>query len=304
MIHLFLIHNLFRDSCWKSSLVCSITLWFSSFRGKWESRKLKVSYHIAFSCLCLLVLIFIFILFVCIFVMLEFDLCILINHNWQNIWTDTQSVCKTLMETELYMSLRSFLFKGHFGSGVASYFIFLRWLFGINIVLTIMTGAFIVLPEVGLLKMFLGSFTQFRCIEPPSFSEEKLWNYSLVHHDIVLIIVSLLYFSKASKRTRTRRVFKSSGDKSLTGSDAGQCFVPLALKKRADLFSSLTRGPLAIFCGVRRAHQSPSLPPVCCVPCQLLVGAPFGSIRSKTIPKEHLSSAQDLDTIWSLGARP
>lgn len=38
--------------------------------------------------------------------------------------------------------------KGHFGSGVASYFIFLRWLFGINIVLTILTGAFIVLPEV------------------------------------------------------------------------------------------------------------------------------------------------------------
>ncbi|KAG7265169.1 hypothetical protein CRUP_003610 [Coryphaenoides rupestris] len=39
--------------------------------------------------------------------------------------------------------------ESHFGSGVASYFIFLRWLFGINIVLTIMTGAFIVLPEVG-----------------------------------------------------------------------------------------------------------------------------------------------------------
>uniref|UniRef100_A0A2I3GIN8 Transmembrane channel-like protein n=1 Tax=Nomascus leucogenys TaxID=61853 RepID=A0A2I3GIN8_NOMLE len=36
----------------------------------------------------------------------------------------------------------------HFGSGVASYFIFLRWLFGINIVLTIMTGAFIVIPEL------------------------------------------------------------------------------------------------------------------------------------------------------------
>ncbi|XP_041918466.1 transmembrane channel-like protein 3 [Alosa sapidissima] len=70
--------------------------------------------------------------------------------------------------------------ESHFGSGVASYFIFLRWLFGINIVLTIMTGAFIVLPE-------------------------------------------------------------------------------------------------------------------------LLAGAPFGSTRSKTIPKEHLSSAQDLDTIWSLG---
>ncbi|MBN3313396.1 TMC3 protein, partial [Atractosteus spatula] len=70
--------------------------------------------------------------------------------------------------------------ESHFGSGVASYFIFLRWLFGINIVLTIMTGAFVILPE-------------------------------------------------------------------------------------------------------------------------LLAGAPFGTTRSKTIPKEHLSSAQDLDTIWSLG---
>ncbi|XP_005989703.1 transmembrane channel-like protein 3 [Latimeria chalumnae] len=70
--------------------------------------------------------------------------------------------------------------ESHFGSGVASYFIFLRWLFGINIVLTIMTGAFVVIPE-------------------------------------------------------------------------------------------------------------------------LLAGAPFGSTVSKTIPKEHFHSAQDLDTIWSLG---
>ncbi|KAM6257116.1 transmembrane channel-like protein 3 isoform 1-T1 [Porphyrio hochstetteri] len=70
--------------------------------------------------------------------------------------------------------------ESHFGSGVASYFIFLRWLFGINIVLTIMTGAFVVLPE-------------------------------------------------------------------------------------------------------------------------LLAGAPFGSTGSKTIPKERIASAQDLDTIWSLG---
>ncbi|KAL4660749.1 transmembrane channel-like protein 3 [Arapaima gigas] len=72
--------------------------------------------------------------------------------------------------------------ESHFGSGVASYFIFLRWLFGINIVLTVMTGAFVVLPE-------------------------------------------------------------------------------------------------------------------------LLAGAPYGSTRRKTIPKEQISSAQDLDTIWSLGAR-
>lgn len=46
------------------------------------------------------------------------------------------------------MSSLPCLAVGHFGSGVASYFIFLRWLFGINIVLAIMTGAFVVIPEV------------------------------------------------------------------------------------------------------------------------------------------------------------
>ncbi|CAL8238029.1 unnamed protein product, partial [Merluccius merluccius] len=33
----------------------------------------------------------------------------------------------------------------------------------------------------------------------------------------------------------------------------------------------------------------------------MLAGASFGTTRSKTIPKEQFSSAQDLDTIWSLG---
>ncbi|XP_037367286.1 transmembrane channel-like protein 3 [Talpa occidentalis] len=70
--------------------------------------------------------------------------------------------------------------ESHFGSGVASYFIFLRWLVGLNIVLAAMTGAFVVVPE-------------------------------------------------------------------------------------------------------------------------LIAGQPLGSTASKTIPKEHIASAQDLDTVWSLG---
>ncbi|KAG8516411.1 Transmembrane channel-like protein 3 [Galemys pyrenaicus] len=70
--------------------------------------------------------------------------------------------------------------ESHFGSGVASYFIFLRWLFGVNVALATLTGAFVVVPE-------------------------------------------------------------------------------------------------------------------------LIAGQPLGSTASKTIPKEHLASAQDLDTIWSLG---
>ncbi|KPP62711.1 transmembrane channel-like protein 3-like [Scleropages formosus] len=98
-----------------------------------------------------------------------------------NFSTSSLRIDVCCLDVQTYTSL--ICSQGHFGSGVASYFIFLRWLFGINLVLTAMTGAFVVLPE-------------------------------------------------------------------------------------------------------------------------LLAGAPYGSTKSKTVPEEQLSSAQDLDTIWSLGARP
>ncbi|NXX61266.1 TMC3 protein, partial [Scopus umbretta] len=98
------------------------------------------------------------------------------------LWRKFIRLAYNFVVTFIPWEMRIKKIESHFGSGVASYFIFLRWLFGINIVLTIMTGAFVVLPE-------------------------------------------------------------------------------------------------------------------------LLAGAPFGSTASKTIPKEHIASAQDLDTIWSLGAR-
>lgn len=39
-------------------------------------------------------------------------------------------------------------FLGHFGSSVASYFIFLRWMYGMNLVLFSLTFGLIVIPEV------------------------------------------------------------------------------------------------------------------------------------------------------------
>lgn len=81
------------------------------------------------------------------------------------------------------------------------------------------------------------------------------------------------------------------------------CFVS---ETRPDLYCSLTQGQNAIFL---LKYQPPSLmlfsliSYVCSV-LQLLAGAPFGTTRSKTIPKDQITSAQDLDTIWSLGARP
>lgn len=51
---------------------------------------------------------------------------------------------------------------------------------------------------------------------------------------------------------------------------------------------------------------SPPQPRETCLPFlshQLIAGQPFGSTASKTIPQEQVMSAQDLDTVWSLGVR-
>ena len=41
-----------------------------------------------------------------------------------------------------------FCFPGHFGSSVASYFIFLRWMYGINMILFGLTFGLVMVPEV------------------------------------------------------------------------------------------------------------------------------------------------------------
>lgn len=41
-----------------------------------------------------------------------------------------------------------YLFTGHFGSSVASYFIFLRWMYGINMILFGLTFGLVMVPEV------------------------------------------------------------------------------------------------------------------------------------------------------------
>uniref|UniRef100_A0A8C8XIA3 Transmembrane channel-like protein n=1 Tax=Panthera leo TaxID=9689 RepID=A0A8C8XIA3_PANLE len=64
------------------------------------------------------------------------------------LWRKFARGACNFMVTFIPWEMRIKKIESHFGSGVASYFIFLRWLFGINIVLTIMTGAFIVIPEL------------------------------------------------------------------------------------------------------------------------------------------------------------
>ncbi|KAJ7311061.1 hypothetical protein JRQ81_006659 [Phrynocephalus forsythii] len=82
------------------------------------------------------------------------------------LWRKFVRLAYNFMVVFIPWEMRIKKIESHFGSGVASYFIFLRWLFGINIVLTIMTGAFVVLPE-GYLQysvLFYGYYGQARKI--------------------------------------------------------------------------------------------------------------------------------------------
>ena len=44
--------------------------------------------------------------------------------------------------------IRTLVYAGHFGSSVASYFIFLRWMYGLNLVLFGFMFGLVVMPEV------------------------------------------------------------------------------------------------------------------------------------------------------------
>lgn len=57
-----------------------------------------------------------------------------------------QNTRDVLFSMELwYNGIR--LIEGHFGSGVATYFRFLRWLFIMNVIVSIVTLGFVVIPQ-------------------------------------------------------------------------------------------------------------------------------------------------------------
>uniref|UniRef100_A0A8C4NFF8 Transmembrane channel-like protein n=1 Tax=Eptatretus burgeri TaxID=7764 RepID=A0A8C4NFF8_EPTBU len=66
----------------------------------------------------------------------------------RGLWRKVQRGLWNFISLFIPWEMRIKVIESHFGSGVASYFIFLRWLFGINIVLMAMTMAFIIIPEV------------------------------------------------------------------------------------------------------------------------------------------------------------
>jgi hypothetical protein len=81
--------------------------------------------------------------------------------------------------------------EGHFGTGVLSYFLFLKWLFYINIPVFVLTFGFVILPQM-LYRYVVQKGNAFK--QNVSFTGKELLTgsvsyLSLYHTEIILQII-------------------------------------------------------------------------------------------------------------------
>nr|XP_018905714.1 PREDICTED: transmembrane channel-like protein 3 [Bemisia tabaci] len=109
------------------------------------------------------------------------DLLARFNIFFTKQWQNSKRELANLMNILIPWELRIKEIESHFGSAVASYFTFLRWLFWVNLVISILLIAFVAVPEVVLVNHRNTDTSERKTMLPEeeanSTSFETLWNF-------------------------------------------------------------------------------------------------------------------------------
>ncbi|CAB3399653.1 unnamed protein product [Caenorhabditis bovis] len=100
--------------------------------------------------------------------------------------------------------------ESHFGSVVSSYFTFLRWIVFVNVVITLIAVAFVVLPE-GYLRyspLFYGYYS-----DDPFLGKKSNYALPLAYFMVTLTIFAYSFFAILRKMAANARMSKLSGSK-------------------------------------------------------------------------------------------
>ncbi|KAK7078061.1 Transmembrane channel-like protein 3 [Halocaridina rubra] len=115
-----------------------------------------------------------------------------------------QAIYQWVMGVELWQK-RIKTIESHFGSAVASYFTFLRWVLGLNVALTAVLAAFVIIPEKFLAADRTSSGERKRLLETDAISAydfKVMWDFEGI------LRYSPIFYGYYSKTPKTREGYR------------------------------------------------------------------------------------------------